>query len=112
MDRRVWTEGEIETLRSLYLSGRAFEEVDNALPLRSPSAIRQKASRMGLKRPVVSHSLCDSRHVLKCTNGADGDGYLFKCAECGGWIHVDSDDSGEGQTVVCPTCETICKFVN
>ena len=112
MGRRLWTDEEMDRLRVLYASARDFDEVDSAFPGRSPSSIRQKASRLGIKRPVVSNSLCESKSVLRCSdsNGGD-DAFLFKCGGCGNWIHVDFSDRHENQTVVCPECRAVCRYV-
>ena len=40
-----WTGEELEKLKALYTSDASFEEVVDELPLRSPNAIRLKASR-------------------------------------------------------------------
>jgi hypothetical protein len=112
LDRRLWTDEEMDMLRVLYISGRGFDEIDTAFPERSANAIRQKASRLGVKRPVVSHSLCESKSVLRCSDGNGGDdAFLFKCGDCGNWIHVDSPDQHENQAVVCPQCKAVSRYV-
>ena len=112
LDRRLWTDEEMDMLRVLYISRRGFDEIDTAFPERSANAIRQKASRLGVKRPVVSHSLCESKSVLRCSDGNGGDdAFLFKCGDCGNWIHVDSPDQHENQAVVCPQCKAVSRYV-
>lgn len=112
LERRLWTDEEVDRLRVLYASGRVFDEIGSAFPGRSASAIRQKASRLGVKRPVPSSSLFESKSVLRCSDGNGGeDAFLFKCGECGNWIHVDSPDRHENQAVVCPQCKAVIKFV-
>ncbi len=111
LGRRLWTEEEVGKLKLLYTSGRAFEEIASSLPKRSDSAIRQKASRLGLKRPPVSHILLESQPVLRCSNGNGGDEYLFKCGSCGSWIHVNVNEEDDDRTIVCRQCSTICKYV-
>jgi len=112
LGRRLWTEEEVGRLRALYTSGRAFEEIMNAFPERTDSAIRQKASRLGLKRPTISHPLFNSQAVLRCSDGnkAEED-YLFKCGGCGGWIHVNMYDGADDRTVVCHQCNTVLRYV-
>jgi hypothetical protein len=111
LERRLWTDEEMDRLRVLYVSGRGFDEIDTAFPKRSANAIRQKASRLGVKRPVVSNSLCESMSVLRCSDSNGDDAFLFKCGDCGNWIHVDSPDPHENQTVVCPQCKAVCRYV-
>jgi DNA-directed RNA polymerase subunit RPC12/RpoP len=110
---RQWTEEEVAQLRHLYLSETAFEEIKVHFPKRSKDAIRQKASRLGLKRPILSHSLIDSRQVLKWTKGDGGkEEYIFKCSECGSWIHLSMEDNINESMIVCKQCSSVCKFVS
>ncbi len=110
-ERRLWTEEEVGRLKNLYLSGRPFEEVVNAFPKRSTNAIRQKASRLGLRRPPVSPSLLLSQSVLRCSDGNGDDDYLFKCGVCGSWIHVSLMDEVDDRVIVCRKCQTVSKYV-
>jgi DNA-directed RNA polymerase subunit RPC12/RpoP len=110
---RQWTEEEVTQLRRLYVSETTFEEIQGNFPRRSKDAIRQKASRLGLKRPILSHSLIDSRPVLKGFNGDGGkEEYLFKCSECGSWIHMNMDDDINERMIVCTQCSSVCKYVS
>jgi len=71
LDRR-WTNNEISTLKQMYIADTAFEEIRDAFPARTINAIRQKASRLGLRRPVIKSSLFDSQSSIKCSvNGND-----------------------------------------
>jgi DNA-directed RNA polymerase subunit RPC12/RpoP len=107
----LWTEKEVSRLRILYESLGSFEEVAKAFPSRTANAIRQKASRLGLKRPLVTSPFCESQTVLQCSNGGgDSEEYLFKCGSCGKWILVDLEEA-EDKTIVCPDCTTVCVFV-
>jgi DNA-directed RNA polymerase subunit RPC12/RpoP len=109
---RPWTEEEEKRLRLLYPSGRAFEEVARAFPRRSVNAVRQKASRLGLSRPTIARSILDTQGFLRCSNGDGGEEeYLFKCVECGNWIHVNLPDDAEDRTIVCSKCKAVCRFV-
>jgi len=76
LERRLWSDEEMDRLRVLYVSGRGFDEIDTAFPKRSANAIRQKASRLGVKRPVVSNSLCESMSVLRCSDSNGDDAFL------------------------------------
>jgi hypothetical protein len=112
LERRLWTEEEVRRLKHLYLSGRPFEEVAGAFPKRTTNAIRQKASRLGLRRPPVSHSLLLPQSVLRCSDGnGEDDDYLFKCGACGSWIHVSLIDDVDDRTIVCRKCQTVSKYV-
>lgn len=107
----LWTEKEVGRLRILYESLGSFEDVARAFPGRTINAIRQKASRLGLRRPLVTSPLCESQTVLQCYNGdGDSEDYLFKCGSCGKWILVDLEEV-EDKTIVCPDCATVCIFV-
>lgn len=109
---RPWSEEEEERLRLLYPSGRAFEEVAKAFPVRSENAVRLKASRLGLKRLTIAHSILDTQTVLRCSNGDGGnEEFLFKCVECGNWTHVNLSENAENETIVCSQCRSVCKYV-
>ena len=111
MERRSWTNNEILTLKQLYIADAAFEEIRNAFPERTINAIRQKASRLGLRRPVIKSSLFHSQSSIKCSvNGTDNI-YLFKCVECGNWTQVNISDDKENQTIRCPQCSSISKYI-
>jgi DNA-directed RNA polymerase subunit RPC12/RpoP len=112
LERRLWSKEEVGKLKLLYLSVRPFEDIIDTFPMRTANAIRQKASRLGLRRPIVSHSLLESQTVLRCTDGNGGDEeYLFKCGSCGSWIHVNLMDDVENRTIVCSKCNTTSRYV-
>ena len=108
-----WTEDEVGKLRSIYPSDRAFEEIVKAFPNRTPNAIRLKASRLGLKRPTIPSSVCQSHTVLLCSEGGGKfNGYLFRCGDCGSWIQVNREEGvANGGLVVCGTCGSKCYLV-
>lgn len=110
--QRLWTEEETKKLERLYTSESTFDEIVNALPKRTANAIRLKASRLGLRRPIVSSSLCKSQTVLRCSNGnEESEEYLFKCDGCGNWIHVSLNDEDEDLVIVCQRCHNTYRYV-
>jgi hypothetical protein len=107
-----WTDKEINRLKLLYESVSLFDEVTKAFPHRTSNAIRLKASRLGLRRPIVTSLLCESQTVLLCSNiKKNKDEYLFKCGGCGKWILVDLDNNAIDKTIVCPECSDVCIFI-
>jgi len=110
LDRR-WTNNEISTLKQMYIADTAFEEIRDAFPARTINAIRQKASRLGLRRPVIKSSLFDSQSSIKCSVNGNDEVYLFKCIDCGNWIQVNINNEEENQTINCPRCQSISKFI-
>jgi len=48
----LWTSEELEILRTHYQAGRLFEDILEMLPNRTSNAVRLKASRLGIRRPV------------------------------------------------------------
>jgi len=107
-----WTEREIGKLRYLYPSERSFEEIVEVFPHRTPNAIRLKASRLGLRRPTIPPSVCQSRTILRCSEGdGNSNGYLFRCGECGSWIQVNGDDERDGGVIICSKCGSACYLI-
>jgi hypothetical protein len=111
MSRSLWSDEEEVKLRTLYISARSFEEIDKEFPDRSPNAIRIKASRLGLRRPEVSVSNNETPNMLKLSNGDDSEENFFKCSGCGGWIHYEMDDEDDVNTIVCPQCKSVCRYI-
>jgi hypothetical protein len=109
--RRNWTDEEIEKLRDLYISQSQFDEITKALPQRSSNAIRQKASRLGFKRPEVISKFIDSQMLIKCTENGDDEVHLVKCSECDNWIKV-TFASIDTNTIRCPHCNSVCKYIS
>lgn len=101
-----WTEEEIRKLKLLYPSEMSFEEIVRAFSNRTPNAIRLKASRLGLKRPTIPSSVCQSHTVLLCSEASGKfNGYLFRCGDCGNWIQVNrEEEAADSGLVVCSTC--------
>lgn len=109
--RSLWTEEETEKLRSLYISGTSFEEIEDELPARSTNAIRQKASRLGLRRHATLASINSFRNVLRISDGDGGaENLIFRCGGCGGWIHANLNDGADDRTIVCRQCQTILRY--
>jgi hypothetical protein len=67
MNFKGWTANEEEKLERLYPDPHiTFEEITKALPGRSPNAIRLRANRLGLKRPVLEVPTCPiCGHIIK-----------------------------------------------
>jgi len=105
-----WTGEELEKLKALYTSDASFEEVVDELPLRSPNAIRLKASRLGLKRPILPQRINQIRSLIFSGDGGLR-GYVFRCSECGGLVHVDEPDLEESSLVRCGSCGALSNFV-
>jgi len=106
-----WTDEELGRLKLLYISERSFEEIMASFPRRSPNAIRLKASRLGLKRPIIHASLMQSS-ILLCSEGnGNSKGYLYRCRECGSWMQVNKEVEASDNAVVCSNCLSTCYFI-
>jgi DNA-directed RNA polymerase subunit RPC12/RpoP len=111
MSNVPWSEKEEDRLRALYISTESFEDIVREFPRRTTNAIRIKASRLGIKRPSVTSSKIEAPNVLKFLNGNGRDeDYFFKCSGCGNWIHVNLDDD-KIKTIICPDCNSACRYV-
>lgn len=111
-NRSLWSEEEIRKLRILYISGASFDEIEKELPTRSSNAIRQKASRLGIRRPAAFDTASSSQNVLRISNGnGDVDDYIFRCGGCGNWIHANLNGKGEDRTIICSQCQTTLRYV-
>ena len=111
LDRKSWTNNEISMLKQLYIEDTAFDEIRNAFPTRTANAIRQKASRLGLRRPVIKSSLIDSQSTIRGSANGDDEVYLFKCIDCGNWIQVNISNNTENHTILCPQCFSVSKYI-
>jgi hypothetical protein len=109
-NRELWTEEEVEKLKFLYLSTTTFEDIKKSFPKRSSNAIRQKASKLGLRRPTISISLSECQNVLLFSNGKEED-YLFKCSGCGMWINSNLNGEIKNKTIICNRCQTLIRYV-
>jgi DNA-directed RNA polymerase subunit RPC12/RpoP len=108
LKNKNWTEREMDKLRFLYISRRTFDEIIDSFPNRTANAVRIKASRMGIKRPITPSYLIKSQKILRCLN--DGvEEYLFKCNNCNNWIHVELNE--EDKKIVCHKCNSNYRYV-
>jgi len=106
-----WTENEIQRLKRLYPSDVSFEEIVVAFPERTRNALRLKASRLGLRRPLISSSIFSPSTILMCSEvNGNSLGYLFRCGECSNWIQVNGDDEQIESVIVCSNCGTKCYY--
>jgi hypothetical protein len=111
-ERSLWTEEETKRLRLLYVSGTSFDEIEDEFPTRSSNAIRQKASRLGLRRPTLRASMNSSQNVLRISGGnGELEDFLFRCGGCGSWIHANLNGEADDRTIVCRQCQTVLRYV-
>ncbi len=109
MSRRRWTEEEISRLRAFYSSDASIGSLSEALPGRSIHAIRQKASRLGLRRESSQPQYPSS--ILLCRGEGGSEGLLLKCSNCGNWIKVGLKEVSNGEEIRCGGCGYILHFV-
>jgi hypothetical protein len=107
----LWTEEETKRLRFLYISGTSFEEIEEEFSTRSSNAIRLKASRLGLKRPIMLASVNSSQNTLRISGNGGMEDLLFKCGGCGSWIHANLNGEADDRTIICSRCQTILRYV-
>jgi predicted Zn finger-like uncharacterized protein len=101
---KEWTDEEIERLRQLYTSSKTFDEITEKFPSRTDNAIRLKASRLGLKRPLLGEIIQLKPLTYKSGRKDGSSGYLIKCKKCGSWIQVNEDTQGDFGIVSCGEC--------
>ena len=101
---KEWTDEEVERLRELYTSNKTFDEIVDKFPLRTENAIRLKASRLGIKRPLIGDVIQVKPLTFKSINSRDSQGYLLKCKECGSWIQVDQRTQNSSSVLSCGKC--------
>lgn len=99
-----WTDEEVRRIRELYTSNKTFDEIAEKFPSRTDNAIRLKASRLGLKRPILGDIIQVKPLSYKSGRNEESSGYLMKCKECGSWIQVDEDAPGSTGIVSCGKC--------
>ena len=101
---KEWTDEEVERLRELYTSNKTFDEISEKFPLRTDNAIRLKASRLGIKRPLIGEIIQVKPLSIKSGLNQMASGYLIKCKECGSWIQVEDDYRRNSAVVSCGKC--------
>jgi hypothetical protein len=100
-----WTDEEVARLHKLYGSNRTFEEIELEFPLRTSNAIRLKASRLGIRRPLIPRNFIQAKPLILKTGNHDGsDGFILKCNQCGSWIQVDKDIERRASILNCGQC--------
>jgi DNA-directed RNA polymerase subunit RPC12/RpoP len=108
---KKWSNEELENLKNLYTSENNFEEILNAIPKRSVNAIRIKASRMGLRRPLPTIELHSIKSLIVTSDRKQGSqGYIFRCNECNKWIQVENEKIENNKPIVCKNCGAVCYF--
>jgi predicted Zn finger-like uncharacterized protein len=103
MSRRRWTEEEISRLRAFYASDASLDRLSAAFPDRTLHAIRQKASRLGLRR-MISQPQPPSSPILLCRGEGASEGLLLRCSNCGAWIRVTLDGGPGNDKIRCRDC--------
>jgi len=102
---KEWTDEEVARLHELYGSNRTFEEIEVEFPMRTSNAIRLKASRLGIKRPLIPENFIQARPLLfKSGNGDGKDGFILKCKQCSSWVQVDMDIEDRASVLSCGQC--------
>lgn len=101
---RDWSDEEVNKLRSLYVSNKTFEEIELEFPARTGNAIRLKASRLGLKRPLYPDNIIQARPLLFKSGNGEEDGYLLKCKHCDTWVQIDEEIERRDSILSCGNC--------
>ncbi len=109
MTGRRWTEEEIRRLRAFYLSDASMERLSEAFPGRTLQAVRQKASRLGLRR-MASQPQYPSSPILLCRGEGGAEGLLLRCSNCGSWIRVSLEKGSRDEKIGCGGCGYILKL--
>jgi hypothetical protein len=100
-----WTKEEEGRLKRLYSTETEFEEIVQAIPSRTPNAIRMKASRLGLRRPISE--MPSQPTMLICVEGnGRSKGYILRCGDCGNWVHIKESRHG-----ICGVCGSACQVI-
>ena len=102
---KEWTDEEVARLHELYGSNRTFEEIEVEFPLRTSNAIRLKASRLGIRRPLIpGHFFQSTPHLFRSGNSDGNDGFILKCNQCGSWVQVEKDIEKQASVLNCGHC--------
>ena len=109
---REWTDEEVARLHELYVSNRTFEEIEVEFPLRTSNAIRLKASRLGIRRPLIPLNYIQAKPLMfKSGNGDGNDGFILKCNQCGSWVQVDKDIERRASVMSCGSCGSVYQIL-
>jgi predicted RNA-binding Zn-ribbon protein involved in translation (DUF1610 family) len=101
---KEWSDKEVERLRKLYISNKTFDEIAEKFPSRTGNAIRLKASRLGIKRPIIDNIVQIKSFVYKFLDEDKSTSYLIKCRECGSLIQVVENPQTKNNTMRCEKC--------
>ena len=101
---KEWSDKEVERLRKLYISNKTFDEIAEKFPSRTGNAIRLKASRLGIKRPIIDNIVQIKPFVHKLGDVDESTSYLIKCRECGSWIQVVENPQTKKNSKSCEKC--------
>jgi hypothetical protein len=101
---KEWSDEEVKRLRELYTSNKTFDEIAERFPSRTGNAIRLKASRLGIKRPLIGNVVQIMPLLYKSRETDELSGYLMKCKECGSWIQVDEETQRNTSVLSCGKC--------
>jgi hypothetical protein len=108
---KKWTEDEIKKLKKIYPSKIEFNDIVKEFPLRTANAIRLKASRIGLKRPLISDKMHPAKLIVIEKDVEEKEtAYIFRCDECKKWIRVKKREVDDHRAVLCDNCGAICYF--
>ncbi len=108
---KEWTDEEVELLRDLYTSNKTFDEIVERFPRRTENAIRLKASRLGIKRPLIGNVIHVKPLMYKSGGNGGTSGYLMKCKECGSWIQVDDNSRNRSTVLSCGKCGNLYQIL-
>lgn len=109
---KEWSELEISKLEKYYPSSMAFDEILLELPQRTSNAVRLKASRLGLRRPLLMPEMVQALKVRMNGDEAEPLGYIIKCKECGSWIQTDRLDEMKARAICCESCGSLYEIVD
>ena len=99
---KEWSDEEVERLRRLYKSNKIFDEIAEKFPSRTRNAIRLKASRLGIKRPIIDN-IVHVKNIDKLVFEEIRD-CLTKCNECGSWMQINENIRKKTEIFTCEKC--------
>lgn len=108
---KEWTDEEVAKLYELYGSNKTFEEIELEFPMRTSNAIRLKASRLGIRRPLILGNIVQAKPVMFKTSDDNGkDGILIKCKQCKTWVQIDGDKAAHASVLSCGQCGSLYQY--